>query len=324
MLVNEVLRDHGVGLGRYKANSLIRNLNLSNPILTLKKNLETTYSNIQPEFFLIDSNDSYIYFTSDSSQRVLEKRSYLDGSVIWSSNVGEFIYDGTLDSQGNIWIITTSKVRKYTPSGSYTDYTENGGGRQIHVDSSDNVYVVSVYKTFSITKSGSNRWTYSYANAGASTSSIMGTDGLYVFIPYERNIYKFGFSGYLSINKKNQSSIPDNVKGVATKNGTLFLSKGSYMGKWDKNLNSLTTIEPSGGYYSSTNIIKDKNDNLYIGFGNVNGYLAALNDDLSLRATVKLNHSIASNTINIDNNGYIIVSDGSSIKSYDIAFTILG
>lgn len=323
MLMSEVLRDHGVGLGKYKKNSLIRNVNLSNPIWTLKKSWTST-SSANSRFFLTDSSDLYLYFTNDGSRNVLEKRFYSNGGSVWSSNVGEGIQDAALDSQGNIWIVTPSKVRKYTPSGSYTEFAANGGGYNIYVDSSDNVYVVGLTKAFSITNSGGNRWSYSYTNGQTSMTSVLGAEGLYIFLPHPQTIYKLSLAGSLIISRTANFSTGNNFKGVATKNDTLFLGSNSTSSKWDKNLNQLPTLAPNQGYSYSTNIVKDVNDNLYIGFDYGNYVLAALNDNLTLRTSVELTHSSSTQAIGIDNNGCLIVSDGNTIKSYDLSFTILG
>ncbi|MDN9012936.1 hypothetical protein [Brevibacillus laterosporus] len=181
MIGTEVLRDHGIGLGKYKLNSLIRNVNLSNPIWTLKASWDTTYSR-GSEFFVMDKWGGQVYFTNDSPRKVLEKRKLLTGGLSWSITMPSAINDVVVDSKDNVWVLTVSEVRKYDSSGSsYTDYSSNGGGYHIYVDSSDNVYVVTFGKVFSLTNAGVPRWMQSLPNTSGSIGSAIGTEGIYLF-----------------------------------------------------------------------------------------------------------------------------------------------
>lgn len=258
MIGTEILRDHGIGLGKYKLNSLIRNVNLSNPIWTLKASWATTYSR-GSNFFVMDKWGGHVYFTNDSPRKVLEKRTLLTGGLSWSITMPSAINDVVVDSQDNVWVLTVSEVRKYNSSGStYTDYSSNGGGYHIYVDSNDNVYVAISNKVFSLTNAGALRWTHSIASASSQLGSAIGAEGIYLFMESpKRSARKLNFQGEVVLD----AVLPFfyDRKGVVSSGEIIYFPSG----KISKNLEILAQVPQSlGGYLS--NIVIDANENLYI------------------------------------------------------------
>ncbi|MBG9772429.1 hypothetical protein [Brevibacillus laterosporus] len=318
MIGTEILRDHGIGLGKYKLNSLIRNVNLSNPIWTSKASWATGYSR-GSEFFVMDKWGGQVYFTNDSPRRVLEKRRLLTGGLSWSITMPSAINDVVVDSQDNVWVLTVSEVRKYDSSGSnYTDYSSNGGGYHIYVDSSDNVYVVSFGKVFSLTNAGAPRWMQSLPNTSGLVGSAIGTEGIYLFWSTQNGARKLNFKGEVVLDAT--LSFPYDGKGVVSSGEIIYFPSA----KISKNLEILARVPQSlGGYLS--NIVIDENDNLYIASNLENTHvLMALNNDLTKRASLLLTATSVSKSLGITKEGYLIVSDLDTVKVYDLGFSILG
>ncbi|MCG7317998.1 hypothetical protein [Brevibacillus laterosporus] len=319
MIGTEILRDHGIGLGKYKLNSLIRNVNLSNPIWTLKASWATTYSR-GSEFFVMDKWGGQVYFTNDSPRRVLEKRRLLTGGLSWSITMPSAINDVVVDSQDNVWVLTVSEVRKYDSSGSsYTDYSSNGGGYHIYVDSSDNVYVASFGKVFSLTNAGAPRWMQSLPNTAGSIGSAIGTEGIYLFWSTPSNsARKLNFKGEVVLDAT--LSFTYAGKGVVSSGEIIYFPSA----KISKNLEVLARVPQSLGSYLS-NLVIDANDNLYIASSLENKHvLMSLNNDLSKRASLPMTDTAVSGALGITIDGYLIVSDRDTVKVYDLGFSILG
>ncbi|MBG9788505.1 hypothetical protein [Brevibacillus laterosporus] len=318
MIGTEILRDHGIGLGKYKLNSLIRNVNLSNPIWTLKASWATTYSR-GSEFFVMDKWGGQVYFTNDSPRRVLEKRRLLTGGLSWSITMSSAINDVVVDSQDNVWVLTVSEVRKYDSSGSsYTDYSSNGGGYHIYVDSSDNVYVVSIGKVFSLTNAGAPRWMQSLPNTSGLVGSAIGTEGIYLFWSTQNGARKLNFKGEVVLDAT--LSFPYDGKGVVSSGEIIYFPSA----KISKNLEILARVPQSLGSYLS-NLVIDANDNLYISSNLENTHvLMSLNNDLTKRASLLLTATSVSKSLGITKEGYLIVSDLDTVKVYDLGFSILG
>ncbi|AYB36818.1 hypothetical protein [Brevibacillus laterosporus] len=319
MIGTEILRDHGIGLGKYKINSLIRNVNLSNPIWTLKASWATTYSR-GSEFFVMDKWGGQVYFTNDSPRRVLEKRRLLTGGLSWSITMPSTINDVVVDSQDNVWVLTVSEVRKYDSSGSsYTDYSSNGGGYHIYVDSSDNVYVASFGKVFSLTNAGAPRWMQSLPNTSGSIGSAIGAEGIYLFMEAPaRSARKLNFKGEVVLDAT--LSFSYDGKGVVSSGEIIYFPSA----KISKNLEVLARVPQSLGSYLS-NIVIDANDNLYIASNLENRHvLMSLNNDLTKRASLPMTDTAVSGALGITKEGYLIVSDLDTVKVYDLGFSILG
>ncbi|MCR8981582.1 hypothetical protein [Brevibacillus laterosporus] len=319
MIGTEILRDHGIGLGKYKLNSLIRNVNLSNPIWTSKASWATTYSR-GSNFFVMDKWGGQVYFTNDSPRKVLEKRRLLTGGLSWSITMSSAINDVVVDSQDNVWVLTVSEVRKYDSSGSnYTDYSSNGGGYHIYVDSSDNVYVASFGKVFSLTNAGAPRWMQSLPNTSGLIGSAIGAEGIYLFWSAPANgARKLNFKGEVVLDAT--LSFPYAGKGVVSSGEIIYFPSA----KISKNLEVLARVPQSLGSYLS-NLVIDENDNLYIASNLENTHvLMSLNNDLTKRASLLLTNTSVSGALGITKEGYLIVSDRDTVKVYDLGFSILG
>ncbi|GIO06204.1 hypothetical protein J31TS6_22320 [Brevibacillus reuszeri] len=297
----------------------VRNVKLGNPMWT------RVYSwpgpgNVESRFYVPDKYDSYVYFTSDSARKVLEKRGQIAGTLMWSSTLPDGIEDAALDSQDNLWVVTYNGVRKYTSSGDYTSYNTSGGGQKIHIDGNDNIYVAySGGKAFSLTNSGVKRWEYSFASNTSEVSSALAPDAFYVGASSSSGItvYKLNLNGGL-ITTSTTAKLSG--KGVVAKDGTIYSGGGGYFYKTDKNLISSTT---ETGFRYATSLVKDENDNLYTADDNNSGAVIALNGNLSRRETLSVPSASSSpRGFGITKNGRLIFNARSEIQFYDLEWPL--
>ena len=202
MNVIEVLGAHGIGVGKYRKNKKIKNMNLSSPEFTAR------YISMNPILspFLLssDKNSLYAYF----SNKEVRKYNASDGSLLWSNIVdtNDYLYDIVLDPSDNLWVCTDSRVVKYSSTGSQlASITTHGGGHYIHVDS-NHVYLVKSENVKKFTHAGGLVWTtvINPAPQNSNFGVVFGDDGIYLFF-YDRAAIKIGYDG--AILKESSSPI---------------------------------------------------------------------------------------------------------------------